>query len=397
MKIKNTLRELIPDSILEQIYLVKGKVKVETIIFLLGRFYPLKKNKIVLCNFRGRGYGDNPKYIAEELLKIPDLDLVWLVNDIGDKSIPSKIRKVLYGSLRAYWELATAKIWIDNTRKEIAVSKRKKQYYINTGHGGIPLKMVEGDVDNLGPIYTSMAKHDSKMINLFISNSSFRTQLYHNSYWYKGEVGTWGAPKIEQLQVDVDNKVRKVRNYFNILESKKILLYAPTFRDDGNIDMLIYNWEDIISNLQCSYGGEWIVFIRLHPNVANKAQKFWYDDKVINATIYNDMQELMLASDILITDYSGIMFEMMLIGKPVFLYTEDINSYSRGFYFDLHNLPFPMAETVPQLIDNINDYDHEEYLCRVRKFKDGLGIVEKYGASKKCVERIEMIIRKERR
>ncbi len=109
-------------------------------LFIIFRIFPIKKNKVVVINFYGNGYGDNPKYICEELIKThEELDVIWLVNKMDDV-FPNQIRKVKYKSIKAIYEMATAKIWIDNARKRKYVIKRNGQYYIQTWHGGIRIK-----------------------------------------------------------------------------------------------------------------------------------------------------------------------------------------------------------------------------------------------------------------
>lgn len=116
---------------------------IKTFMFYIFRICPIKKNKVVFTNYYGKGYGDNAKYIAEEIIKQNiRLDLVWLVNDL-DYHVPNEIRKVKYDTIASIYEMVTAKVWIDNCRKQIYVRKRKSQFYIQTWHGDIGFKKVE--------------------------------------------------------------------------------------------------------------------------------------------------------------------------------------------------------------------------------------------------------------
>lgn len=141
-------------------------------------------HKVVLDNFEGRGYGDNPKYIAEELLsRHAGFDLVWVVRKKTNYSFPNGIRTVNVNSLRMIIELATAKFWIDNCRKPRYVGKTKKQKYIQTWHGFYPLKMLEKDAQkSLPDYYINQAKHDSEMTDLMLSGCRLG-QIFRNLHF----------------------------------------------------------------------------------------------------------------------------------------------------------------------------------------------------------------------
>jgi len=152
---------------------------IEVFFYYLFRIFPIQKNKIFIQNFNGKGYGDNPKYIAEEILRCGyDLKLVWAVRRKFKGNIPKKIKTVPYYSIRAIYESVTAKFWIDNCRKQLYAKKRKGQYYIQTWHGSINFKKVEKDVENkLSSFYVKQAKYDSTIADLFLSDSKFTSQF----------------------------------------------------------------------------------------------------------------------------------------------------------------------------------------------------------------------------
>ncbi|CRK81692.1 CDP-glycerol glycerophosphotransferase family protein [Neobacillus massiliamazoniensis] len=376
------------------VLLPKYKIKKSFLIFLTPFFIklPIKNNKIVMTNFNGKGYGCNPKYIAEELLRQKlNYDIVWVLKKelIGKAKIPKEIRIVEYESIKHLYELATARVWIDNERKYFYSPKRKKQFYIQTYHGVVALKQVEKDVEKQLPVsYVDKAKNDSKMIDLFIANSKFNSNLYRRAFWYEGEVLEVGAPRCEILIKENKNILDQVRNYFNITEGKRILLYAPTFR--ANSDTKVYNvdFETLIQTLEKKYCGEWIVLVRLHPDISTKADFLEYNSKILNATDYDDMNELLSASDILITDYSSSVFEFSFTKKPIFLYAPDIKEYieERNFYFDIRSLPYPLAENNNQLQTVIEGFDKSRYLIELDTFFKKIGIFDPKGASAKIVK-----------
>ncbi|MDQ1144325.1 CDP-glycerol glycerophosphotransferase [Bacillus sp. SORGH_AS 510] len=367
--------------------------KVEYLLFFhLFKLFPICSNKIVFSSYYGNGYGDHSKYIAEEIINSEaNYEMVWLLKKdlIHNSDLPPNIRAVKYGSIRAIYEMVTAKIWIDNCRKSSYVRKRDGQFYIQTWHGGISLKQIEKDAEaNLSISYLENAKNDSRIANLFISNSKFCTKMYRSAFWYSGEILECGSPRCDILLNKKDNVNEKVRSYFGINSSKHILMYAPTFRTDSNTNVYDIDYDGLIKVLERNFGGSWVVLVRLHPNVAYKENFIEYSSTIINATDYNDMYELLAVSDILITDYSSTMFEFSFTNKPVLLYATDIETYikDRSFYFDIHSLPYPLAQNNQQLFSILEQFDEIKYTTELRKFLSSLELVEQGTASKEVVE-----------
>lgn len=365
---------------------------------LLILIFPIKKNKIVICNYYGKGYGDNGKYIVEEIIRRElDYDIVWLLKKdlFGKCKFPPNIRIVLYNSIRGLYEMATSKIWIDNCRKTFYPIKRKNQYYIQTWHGSVMLKKVEKDAENkLDITYINSCKNDSKMADLFLSNSKFTSNLFKKSFWYDGKIFECGSPRNDILINRPNDIKNKVFRYFGLDDDTKIVLYAPTFRVDSNMEVYNLKFIQILTALKKKHGCNWIFLVRLHPNISQKADAVSYNAQVINATNYDDMQELMVASDILMTDYSSTMFEFMLMQKPVFLYTTDIAEYitDRDLYFDIFSLPFPVAENNDKLLEYISSFNEAQYLNAVASFTNEIVLIDDGRATEKIVEKIETMI-----
>jgi CDP-glycerol glycerophosphotransferase len=365
---------------------------IQVFLFYLFRLFPIQKNKIFIQNFNGKGYGDNPKYIVEEILRRGlDFALVWAVRTEFAKDFPQTVRIVPYKSVRAIYEEATAKIWIDNCRKQLYVRKRKGQCYIQTWHGTVNLKKVEKDVESqLSAYYVKQAKWDSTLVNLFLSDSKFTSQLYRTSFWYTGEILECGSPRDDILfnrDIIIKEKVKKI---YNIDSNVKIILYAPTFRDNFSIDVYNIDFTRIINCLSEKTNEQWVFLIRIHPNISEKSKYFVYDETIFNASHYSDMQELLLASDILISDYSDCMYEFAFMDKPVFLFINDYEQYKkeRDFYFDLFTLPFPHAMNTNELLQKIINFDTVQYLILLKEFFLKVGIVKDGTASKRVVDRI---------
>lgn len=373
---------------------IKVNIIVKTIVIVFGFIYfaflhllffafKIRTNKIVVSNFYGKGYGDNPKYLVQELLNAEkNLDIVWLVKNKDDSSIPDKVRKVKIFSIQSVYELLTANVWIDNCRKYFFynIFKKKETLYIQTWHGGVGLKKVEKAVqDNLSKSYVLSAKHDSAMVDYFLSGSKWMTENIKNNFWYNGEILQYGSPRNDMFFKNLNFKEKIYKNY-KIPLTNKILLFAPTFRKNNTCSEFM-NFDVLIFSLNKRFGGNWTILLRLHPNI--RETKLNLPKNVINASFYEDSQELLCTADALITDYSSIMFDMMLLEKPVFIYATDIEDYAedRNFEFDFSELPFLYAQNDSSLIQNIINFNEKSYKDNLKKFTKSIGLSESGKAS----------------
>lgn len=362
--------------------------------------FPVKKNKVVFDNFEGRGFGCNPKYIAKALLETKeDIDIVWLLKDLND-SMPEGIRRVKYDSWKAAYELSTAKIWVDNVRSSRKVRKKKSQFYIQTWHGSIGMKKAEQEVEeSLPENYVKAAKHDGKITDLMISNGKYRTDRFLTCFWYKGEILECGFPRNDILMNPTDEVRRNVYEKLEIPLNKKIALYAPTFRlncidKNDPVGIFRFNYERIREALEKKFGGEFVLLLRMHPNIAQNSGMFDYSCNIINATKYSDMQELLAFSDVLITDYSSCMFDSMVAHHAVFLFAKDVDVYTkreRGLLFDFRELPCSLAENEDELLDNIHNYSDTQFVKNCDIFFNEIGFHEPGNASETVAN---LIVRK---
>lgn len=321
---------------------------------------PIKQNRVVFDSFYGRGYSDSPKAICEVLLKSgEDLDLVWLCKDEeAEKTLPAGVRAVPNHGFKKLKALASAKVWVDNNRKYENM-KKKDQVYMQTWHG-FALKKIEQDIEGkLEPEYLRACKTDAAQCDVIVSGSGFMTKLYREKFWYKGAVLNTGTPRNDIFYRNHAELRVKVCKALGLPEDRKLALYAPTFRDDHSTEAYRLDTEMVRRKCEENFKGEWSVLIRLHPNVAEQSKAlFAYDgDRLINVTDYPDMQELLCAAGLLITDYSSSLFDYALTGKPLVQFAPDIEAYQKGrdFYFPLDSLPFPLARSNEELETVLTD------------------------------------------
>ncbi len=385
---RSKIKKLIPIWMLT----ILKEIRYIWIVFLFKLFHllPINKKRIVICNVWG--FGDNAKYITEELVRQRwEMDIVFITNRPNAAGATKDVRVIKTNSISAIMNLATAKVWVDNNRKENYIRKRKGQYYIQTWHGGIALKKIEKDyADKLGQKYITNAKRDSKMADLFVSNSGFCTSLYRNSFWYQGEIIECGSPRNDILINQKSNVLSEIRARLGVALNVKIAIYAPTYREGNDTEPYYLDFDKILLQLSRKFGGNWVIAVRLHPLVSEQSGFLNYNEHIINATHYRDIYELMAVGDLLITDYSNIMFEFSFMKKPVFLYATDEEEYTRdrGFYFNYTELPFDRAKNEQKLLDNIINYQADVNQERVQSFLDTLQLYETGKASKQVVDRI---------
>lgn len=378
-KIITVLKKIVPYPLYELIWRIwHGHFSYYFWIF------PIKKNKICITSYYGKGYGDNSKYIVDYLLRksSDQFEIVWLVdtkNPIDYSLFPDNVRVVEYGTWSSLYELATSKVWIDDCRKFIYPPKRKNQYYIQTWHGGIPLKKIEKDAaDKLGSFYVNMSKRDSLNIDLLLSNSAFNTLIFEKSFWYDGEILEKGLPRNEYLTKVNSKKLRKKISHYIGHEVDRVCLYAPTFRQNHDLSVYDLDYFELSKRLEKRTGKQWTILVRLHPNMSKYSNKLTLPNNTYDVTDYPDMQELLGASNLLITDYSSSMFDQLFLDSICILYAPDINNYQdeRGFYLGMEELPFPIAEDNKQLFRIIEMLNREAYIEEENKFKEQLGVYD---------------------
>ena len=369
---------------------------------------PIQNNKIVFCNFNGNSYGCNPKYIAQEIIKrnLP-YDLVWLVKNVKKETnkcvFPPQIRLVGFGTKTGLKELASAKLWINNQRMNYFIkkglTKKEGQSFIQTWHGSLGIKKLDADVDAFTNEYkqewVERAKFDSSMWDYLLTNSEFENNIFRRALWFNNEIKQYGHPRNDIFFINPDEIKSKVREYYQIPEDKKILLYVPSFRDDNDIECYNLDYDKVLRALEEKFGADWICISRLHPRAKKfDAQLIPENEKVIDGTFYPDIQELLVSADCCITDYSSCIFDFMLSKKAGFIFATDINKFNndRGFYYPLEVTPFPVSGDNETLVKNILSFDYNKYISDVEKFLKEKGCMENGEASEKTVDLIEDIM-----
>lgn len=368
-------QRLINDGIEDYCLLTSSIIKnIKKLIFQKISEKPVQRNKIFFDSFDGKGYGCNPKYIAQYLLEMHcDLDLVWDVVDGDDTELPTEINKVVRFSYEYYLAEYTSGIIISNCSidSDLYRCKRKEQYLIQTWHGSGSYKkagadMFEGDKNAIEELRKSYS-----IVDLCVSNTAGNTQMFRQAFFYKGEIAEYGSPRVDIIFHN-EGVGEKIRKRLKIPKNKKILLYAPTFRDtvDDSFSYYDLDMERILEQLAKRFGGEYVLIYRFHQKLYQYGEGKNYYPYGKNITMYHDVMEFLVASDVLITDYSSIMWDFGLQRRPIFLYQNDAKQYTddRGFYKPISTWPYPIAHTQEELLENIQKFDEQDYLNKLEAF-----------------------------
>lgn len=400
-------KALVEKQFLKKVIAKIDKCLSKLTVKILSLNNPIQKNKIVFMTFQG-DFTCNAKYIAEEIIRqgLP-WDLVFVVNKINfikynqNPNLLPNIRVVRRCSYEFYLECFSAKVWIDNAHNFFweDVPKKRGQIMINTWHGSMGLKRINPE-DDKNITRVKKARRCDFDTDYLISNSEFENQVYKETYWPTRKILKYGHPRNDML-INEDKKLiasvkEKVKLKYGLEDDCKLALYAPTFRDSKTTECYNLDYIQLKKVLQQKFGGKWIILVKYHFQIAKKllGNSFLIDDGVINATDYEDIQELMLISDIGITDYSSWICDYVLTKKPGFIYATDIEMYNteRGLYYPLESTPFPIATNNEEMIEAIRSFDENVYREKINKFLKQKGCVEDGKASIRVVDKLKEII-----
>lgn len=378
---------------------------------LLLFFLPIKKGRILFYSFRGL-YNDNPLYISNELVsrKINNIEIIWIISDRSKVlEFPKHVIVAKNLSFKHLIYSRTANVIVDNYdgyRSKIKKTglfdlmyllyKKKKQLNISTWHG-TPMKKIGVKINNLEDNFTFSTS------DLILSGCNYTKKIFQKSFPYSVPIYNIGTPRNDILIKKNEFLEGEIKKKLNIKQNSKIILFAPTYREDinfsGKKQLEDINLDDLLYNARLISDGEWYFIYRIHQQSMDElthfSSKFEKNNcRAIDGNQVEDMAELLLIADVLISDYSGAIFDFSLLKRPIFLLAPDYDDYStsRGFNEELPNIPFSISKNQKELINNFASFDQDKYKLDVEKFLKDLGNVENGDASHKVVNIIEKYI-----
>lgn len=354
----------------------------------------VEEKLIVFESYMGRQYACSPRAIYEEMIqdtRFDDYKFVWVFQNPENKQIIKELKRaelIKYKSDEYYKCYAKAAYIITNSNLDYAICKKKGQIFFQTWHG-TPLKRLRCDIEaehgNANNTLDEIKwKNDIDAIryDYFLSPSAFASEKFITAFRLK-QLGRdniileEGYPRNDFLHHYSKNDVKQIKDKIGIKDvKKKVILYAPTFRDNQHEAGQGYVYETVLDfdKLQRALGDNYIVLFRPHYFIANQFDFDKYKGFVYDVTDVDDVKELYVISDLLITDYSSVFFDYAILKRPILFYMYDLQKYVndiRGFYLSLDELPGRIVEKEDQLIQEIKKgsfvYD-EKYEAFNNKF-----------------------------
>ena len=352
------------------------------------RKLPIKNRRILFEAYWGQNYSCNPRAIYEYINEhYPEYECIWALND-PRHPINGNAKRVRKHSLKYYYYLATSKYFINNTNFPDAYIKREGQIEVHTMHG-TPLKTHGLDVKDELPTEKEreIFINRTSRWNYVVVQGKFTAGKIKDCYGVEPEIMRTGYPRSDSLYNVSKERIAEIKRSLNIPEDKKVVLYTPTFRVRNTFDMQLD-----IENFRKKLGDDYVLLVRIHYMCA-KGYKVPADNKVIfDMATYHSVENLFLIADILITDYSSVMFDYAILKKPMIFYIYDVKEYAgnlRGTYFDIEKeAPGPIAYNNEQLVNAISNIDEEMKKCgdRVQHFYDTYVNYECENSTQKVVE-----------
>ena len=374
-------------------------IRIDLTRFLMKSFwaFPLRKNQVFFSAYEGKQFSCNPKIIFEKMCNDPEFSnfkFVWELNDSNKHSLIKRgnVKFVKHNSFRYFHGILTSKFIVTNTGLTGRIPLRKNQININTWHGGGAYKCV-------GHAINSDISGDLKELNIasaqttyFLSSSEIFTNVMIDSIRLpKERFVPIGMPR-NDIFFDTEscNKLRvSILKRYNLDNDDFLILYAPTYRGavgENTFSFDLAPLHNLRKTVEKKFGRKAVLMIRMHYYSDKDEQ----NENAISVSGYPDMQELLAAVDMLVTDYSSSMWDFGLSGKPCILYTPDINNYDldRGFYTSPSEWPGILCETEEEMIEAVNSFNNDDYQKKLKRYFKETGSYDRGNATQKTIQLI---------
>lgn len=368
---------------------------------------------IIFESFMGRSYSDNPRALYEEMInnkKFDNYKFIWCFKHPEEKTNIEELKRaklVKYNSKEYFEAYSKAKYFISNSRIPEAIKPRDGQEYIQTWHG-TPLKRLGYDLQNEGGNALNSLKDmrkkykdDAERYKYMLSPSKFCTEKFKSCFNLKEnnpecKIIEEGYPRNDFLSNYTDNDIKRIKSELGIenLKDKKIILYAPTWRDNQHTSGVGYTYKADVNFdlLQKELSNDYIILFRAHYFVANSFDFEKYKGFIFDVSHYESINDLYVVSDMLITDYSSVFFDYAILKRPIIFYMYDLEAYRddiRGFYIDLEELPGEIVQREEELINNIKSINLKTfYDKRYKAFNDKFNYLDDGKVSKRVIDKI---------
>ena len=361
--------------------------------------------------FSGRGYSDSPKAVYEYMLQAPEYSeyrFVWCFKEPDKyKDIPelqsNRTEFVTFRTRKDNKALRKAKYWITNYRMLSHQCPRKGQIYVQCWHG-TPLKRLGYDIQEGDNVMNSLSevrekyRTDAKKFSYILSPTPLASEKFATA-WNLINTGQTdkileiGYPRNDRLVRSNERDRLEIQKLLGLPEDKKVILYAPTWRDNQHTsgEGYTYKTEVDFDKLHRELGENYVILFRAHYLVANSFDFARYEGFVKDVSSYSDINDLYIASDLLITDYSSVFFDYANLIKPIIFYMYDLDYYAgelRGFYLGLDELPGPIVKDEDKLIEAVLETENWKASEKYIEFHEKFNPLDDGKVSKRLVTRI---------
>ncbi|MCY9106314.1 CDP-glycerol:glycerophosphate glycerophosphotransferase [Bacillus atrophaeus] len=353
-------------------------------IYCYRKFFikmPLKEKQIVFESFLGKNYSDSPRDIYEHMIKNNlDYNYVWIFND-KNKKIPGPAKVVKRFSFKYYYYLGVSKYWVSNSRIPMHIDKREENVYLQTWHG-TPLKKLVFDMKEIysaNPNYKKNFYTQSRRWDYLIAPNKYSSEIFKSAFLFEKNMLETGYPRNDILYRDNQKeKINNIKEKIGLPLDKKVILYAPTWRDDDfyAAGKYKFNLKLDLQKMKEKLGSDYVIALRMHYFIADEISTEGVEDFAFNLSKYDEIAELYLISDILITDYSSVFFDYANLRRPILFFAYDLEKYRdklRGFYINIEeDVPGPVVKTSEEVINAISNIEdvNLEYKDKYDHFYD---------------------------
>ena len=360
-KIEYILKHIV---IIQQTY----KIVMSNFFRFIGLFVKIDPNLILFNSFGGRKYNDSPKVIFEHMINqslSKNLKFIWSFENPDSFDIP-KAKKIKIDTWKYFITALKAKYWVSSVNIERGLKfKKENTIYLNTWHGAGTKK--------IGNAVSGRKDFDYSNVNVMLVQSHYEMGIFKKDFLVKEQNFLLsGFPRSDELFNTSKNQIEVYKVALNIPKDKKVILYAPTWRDSKNKGIsydlkppiTIDRWQEKLQN-------DYIVLFRTHAFTTN-VMNLQFNDFVRDVSSYDNLNHLLLISDLLITDYSTIVFDFSILEKPFLCFGYDYEEYKkeRGFYIDLEEeYPNGVQNSENEIFDLILNMNYQDQCEKVKKFK----------------------------
>lgn len=370
---------------------------------LIFKKMPLRKDWVLIESFFGKSYSDNPKYLYEYLQRTrgDKYRYIWVLNQKSATLAKSgKHKRVKRNSLRYVYYASRSGYRIANARPPAWNKSRPGVVFLQTWHG-TPLKKLVFDLDDIQSAsqnHKVLFYQQSREWDYMVSANPFSTDVFERAFAFDREkILEAGYPRNDILYAENKDEIAlEVKREFGIPEDKRVILYAPTWRDNQFYGKGRYKFELAmdLQRMREEFSGDSVILLRTHYYIADILDLSGYEGFVFNGSQYEDVSRLYLASDICITDYSSVFFDYANLKRPILFFVYDMDSYAdeiRGIYFDMETeLPGPLLHTNDELVEALGHMDAvtEKYKERYEQFYERFCCIDDGHASERIIEKV---------